>query len=230
MKQTKIEWCDATVNPVIGCTKGCAYCYARRLNQKFRWIENFSHPKFFPERLQQLSTKKPKRIFMNSMSDIADWKKEWLSKTLNEIHKNPQNQYLFLTKRPGAYLPWTQFKTEYIWCGITVTSDKEIDDRDLEMMRIIEGTGEGLNWFFSIEPMLGPVNISVAAKNGLKWVILGAETGIRKGKVSPSLRWIRDVVAVADETGIPVFMKNSLKDIVPSEEFRTEFPKRLQLK
>lgn len=58
MKSTKIEWCDATVNPVVGCTKGCAYCYARRLNQRFQWIEDFSIPQFFPGRLRQLSTKK----------------------------------------------------------------------------------------------------------------------------------------------------------------------------
>ena len=229
MKNTKIEWCDATVNPVMGCTKGCAYCYARRLNQRFKWIEDFSVPQFFPERLKQLSAKNPKRIFMNSMSDIADWKPEWLRKTLNEIHKNPQNRYLFLTKRPDGYLPWTQFKTDYIWCGITVTSDKEIDSRDLDQLRIMKETGENLNWFFSIEPMMGPVDISFAAQCGLKWIILGAETGNRKGKVSPPLSWIRNVVAQADEAGIPVFMKNSLKDIVPSEEFRTEFPKGLQL-
>lgn len=229
MNQTKIEWCDATVNPVMGCTKGCAYCYARILNQRFKWIKNFSVPQYFPERLTQLSTKKPKRIFMNSMSDIADWKREWMSESLSTIHKNPQNRYLFLTKRPGGYLPWTQFRAEYIWCGITVTSDKELDSRDLDMMRIIEETGEGLNWFFSIEPMLGPVDIFAATQRGLKWIILGGETGNRKGKVSPSLLWIRNVVAGADKAGIPVFMKNSLRNIVPVDEFRTEFPKGLQL-
>lgn len=229
MKNTKIEWCDATVNPVVGCTKGCAYCYARRLNQRFKWIGDFSVPQFFPERLQQLSTKNPKRIFMDSMSDIADWKHEWMSETLSAIHKNPQNRYLFLTKRPGGYLPWTQFRAEYIWCGITVTSHKELNSRDLDMMQIIEETGECLNWFFSIEPMLGSVDISAAAQRGLKWVNLGAETGNRKGKVSPPLLWIRDVVAAADRTGIPVFMKNSLRGIVPDDEFQAEFPKGLQL-
>ena len=229
MKSTKIEWCDATVNPVVGCTKGCVYCYARRLNYRFKWIEDFSVPQFFPERLKQLFTKNPKRIFINSMSDIADWKREWLGKTLNEIHRNPQNRYLFLTKRPGAYLPWTQFKANYIWCGVTVTSNNEMDSRDLDMMRLIKETGEGVNWFFSIEPMLGPVEISAATLKGLKWIILGAETGNRKGKVSPSLLWIRDVVAAADKFGIPVFMKKSLRDIVPDDEFRTEFPKGLQL-
>lgn len=229
MKNTKIEWCDATVNPVVGCTKGCVYCYARRLNQRFKWVGDFSVPQYFPERLPQLSTKNPKRIFMDSMSDIADWKQEWMRETLSAIHKNPQNRYLFLTKRPGGYLPWTQFRAEYIWCGITVTSHKELNSRDLDMMRIIEETGECLNWFFSIEPMLGPVDISAAAQRGLKWVILGAETGNRKGKASPPLLWIRDVVAVADRTGIPVFMKNSLRGIVPDDEFRAEFPKGLQL-
>lgn len=73
MKTTKIEWCDATLNPVVGCTKGCPYCYARRLNQRFKWTEDFSKPVFFPERLQQIPLKKSYRIFLNSMSDVADW-------------------------------------------------------------------------------------------------------------------------------------------------------------
>lgn len=228
MKSTKIEWCDATVNPVVGCTKGCAYCYARKLNQRFKWIEDFSVPQFYPDRLVQLSTRKPKRIFMNSMSDIADWQSEWLCETLKELQKNPQNRYLFLTKRPDTYLLWTRFYIDYIWCGITVTSNKEMD-RNMDIMRFMEVAGEELNWFFSVEPMLGPVDISDAAQCGLKWVILGAETGNRKQKISPSLHWIRDVVAAADKFGIPVFMKNSLKHIVPADEFRTEFPKGLQV-
>ncbi len=58
MNQTKIEWCDKTLNPVVGCSYGCPYCYARRINTRFRYVPDFSEPQFFPERLEQLKSKK----------------------------------------------------------------------------------------------------------------------------------------------------------------------------
>lgn len=100
MKKTKIEWCDSTVNPVIGCTHSCEYCYAKKLNDRFKWVNNWNEPKFFHERLKQLNSNKPYNIFMNSISDIADWEKEWVEATFKAIQNNPQNNYLFLTKRP----------------------------------------------------------------------------------------------------------------------------------
>ena len=71
---------------------------------------------------------------------------------------------------------------------------------------------------------MGPADLSRDIENGLKWIILGAETGNRKGKIVPELSWIRAIVRQADSAGIPVFMKDSLKNIVPKEEFRTDFP------
>ena len=78
MNDTKIEWCTRTLNPVVGCTYGCPFCYARKMNKRFGYVPDFSEPQFFPDRLQQLTEKKPQRIFMDSMSDIADWKPEWM--------------------------------------------------------------------------------------------------------------------------------------------------------
>ena len=67
MNKTKIDWCTHTLNPVVGCTFNCPYCYARRLNDRFKWIDDWNKPQFFPERLKELYTKKPKIIFMNSI-------------------------------------------------------------------------------------------------------------------------------------------------------------------
>ena len=61
MKGTKIDWCDCTVNPIVGCPNGCAYCYARKINDRFRFIEKWNEPKFFPERLEQFVIKAPKQ-------------------------------------------------------------------------------------------------------------------------------------------------------------------------
>ena len=74
MKKTKIDWCDCTVNPVIGCKNGCAYCYAEKINKRFGFIPNWKEPQFFPERLKQLDSKTPKSIFMDSMSDVGWWR------------------------------------------------------------------------------------------------------------------------------------------------------------
>lgn len=95
MNKTKIEWCDSTLNPVVGCTYGCEFCYARKMNSRFGWVKDFNVPQFFNERLEKLNSKSPKNIFMDSMSDIADWKGVWMANILNAISRNPQHNYLF---------------------------------------------------------------------------------------------------------------------------------------
>lgn len=224
MKTTKIEWCDATLNPVVGCTKGCTYCYARRLNQRFQWTEDFSKPVFFPERLRQIPLKKSYRIFLNSMSDVADWSCNWAEQVLRAMSQAPQNQYLLLTKRPAEISFLRALAQENIWVGVTVNSDT-VKPEGVE--RVMEEAPKTMNWFFSAEPLMGPLDISEAAKRGLKWLIIGAETGNRKGKVIPSLDWIRVLVQQADSYQIPVFMKGSLRGLVPEKEFREDFPPSL---
>ena len=98
MKKTKIDWCDCTANPVVGCLNGCAYCYARKINDRFHFIDDWTKPQFFPERLKEFESKKPKSIFVNSMSDIAKWNDEWLLALYNAMLDNPQHRYIALTK------------------------------------------------------------------------------------------------------------------------------------
>ena len=58
-----------------------------KMNTRFKWIEDWNKPQFFPERLEKLKSKKPKIIFMNSMSDIADWKEEWIEEVFKAMKK-----------------------------------------------------------------------------------------------------------------------------------------------
>lgn len=199
MAQTKIEWCDMTVNPVVGCTYGCDYCYARKMNKRFGWIEDFSEPQFFHERLQKLYTKKPKIIFINSMSDIADWNSVWLMETFVAIQSNPQNTYLALTKRPygladGVY----ENKPSNLWIGQTITCQADAD--------ICPEV-----YFLSIEPLLGYIDLKLQGTD-VSWVIIGAETGNRKDKVVPESRWANRIfTACHDFYNTPVFLKDSMR-------------------
>lgn len=96
MNKTKIEWCDKTLNPVVGCSYGCPYCHARRINARFHYVPDFSEPRFFPERLEQLKSKTPAKVFLTSMSDPADWRREWVDAVIEAIESNPQHEYLLL--------------------------------------------------------------------------------------------------------------------------------------
>lgn len=215
MNKTKIDWCTHTVNPVVGCTYGCTYCYARRLNNRFKWIEDWNKPQFYPKRLEELKSKRPKIIFMNSMSDIADWEEEWMDQVLQAIAENPQHKYLFLTKRLKGYKDIKY--TDNIWLGNTITRQNDF---------IIEyGRPNGAKRFYSIEPILEPIRLPLnnIPKKNVQWVIVGAETGNRKGKVAPEKGWIMDIKKQCRDMGIPIFMKESLKELM-GEDFIQEFP------
>lgn len=222
MNKTKIEWCDSTLNPVIGCTHNCPFCYARRMNQRFKWIDDFSKPQFFPERLEQLKCKTPKNIFMDSMSDIADWEEEWIEEVFRAIEKNPQHNYLFLTKRPYIYERMKLlFHKDNVWCGATAIDRNSCILNNIYLDQIHE-----LNTFLSIEPLLEEVGFGLGPY--VKWVIIGAETGKRKGKVIPKIEWIEKIVSECDRYNIPVFMKDSLIPIVGVENMLREFPEGLK--
>lgn len=219
MKSTKIDWCDCTINPVVGCPRGCVYCYARKMNDRFKWLEDWSKPQFFPERLEQLKSKKPKSIFMDSMSDVAFWKEEWVYITYKAMKENRQHNYIFLTKSGyqgiyGLHFGEREFWAHYdlvenVFIGLTVTKQK-----DFPCGKLYE--------FLSIEPILEkiviPDNYNVA---NIKQIIIGAETGNRKDKVIPKKEWIDSLVTQADEQNIRVFMKESLRELM-CNDFRQD--------
>lgn len=219
MNQTKIDWCTHTLNPVVGCTYGCSFCYAKKMNTRFGWIPKWEEPQFFPERLKMLESKTPKIIFMDSMSDIADWKEEWTFKVFDKIRENEQHKYLFLSKRiveffaknDGSawfYNTLAENLNIYIGSSICRQKDTSLDDEDVSD-------------FLSIEPILEP--ITIYSQYFLKWVIIGAETGNRKGKVIPKREWIESIVKQCKEANIPVFMKSSLEWIW-RDELIQEYP------
>lgn len=215
MKTTKIDWCDSTINPVIGCKNGCPYCYAERLNKRFGFIPNWREPQFFPERLKQLNSKTPKTIFMDSMSDVGHWNKDWGETIRKAILSNPQHAYIFLTKNLifGSVIQPIRLEPN-IFCGKSVTKQSDL----------YHIGGEGYE-FLSIEPLLEKIDLPDfhlrPAMRSLKQIIIGAETGNRKGKVIPKKEWVLSLVKYCNQRHIRVFMKESLREIM-GDDFRQD--------
>jgi protein gp37 len=153
------------------------------------------------------SAKEPRRIFVGSMTDLfGDWvPDEWLAAVFGACHENPRHVYMFLTKNPKRYAALEKSgllpEGENYWWGMSVTKTDA---------NFYAPTGR--NSFVSIEPMLGAVTRTDVPESA-KWLILGAETGNRKGKTVPKREWIDYWRFESEHGGAPIFLKDSLADI-----------------
>lgn len=205
MQKTKIEWCDYTWNPVWGCKNECSYCYARRLAK--RWGESFE-PHWKEKNFNRAFPKKPSKIFVNSMSEIAFWNVEWFVKVFHKIDLNPQHIFLFLTKDQRIYNEW--YFPNNCWLGVTATTQDEVRALVHRSFIICDENEERTNkYFVSIEPILSFINPNLLRDHGLDWLIIGAETGNRKEKVIPDRDWIDPLLTL----DMPIFLKDSLKPL-----------------
>ena len=207
---TKIEWTDATWNPVRGCTKispGCKHCYAERFAERFRGVRG--HPfeqgfdlRLIPEKLDApLRWKKPQRIFVNSMSDLfhEDVPFEYIQRTFEVMNQADWHQYQILTKRAQRLeavsndLSWAS----HIWMGVSV------EDKD-HLWRVdhLRRTKAHIK-FLSIEPLLGP--LGKVHWQGIDWVILGGESG--PGARPMHEEWVTDIRDQCREEGVAFFFK-----------------------
>lgn len=250
MKKTKIEWCDSTWNPVVGCLHTCEYCYARRIAERFKtpgvtvgetvvgmvldepFKDEFGRRQAYPfgftptlhsyrlEEPQRLE--KPRTIFVCSMADLfGEWvPNRWVEEVFEACEKAPQHRYLFLTKNPQRYIDLASAgklpAKDNMWYGTTIeTPCQEAFWSDNH------------HTFVSVEPILMPFD-EPTFEGGItqrtEWAILGAETGNRKGKVTPRWWWIESMVKELKKNGKRVFMKDSLIPIVGEENMLRELP------
>lgn len=157
---------------------------------------------------------RPRTIFVCSMADLfGDWVPDsWIEDVFAACENAPQHRYLFLTKNPKRYsllkkagiLP----RETNVWYG---TSTPRMND----------AYAIGPNTFVSIEPILEPFTDIGEVNCG--WVIVGAETGSRKNKIVPTKDWIMPIIDACYYEGVPIFMKESLREIM-GDDFRQEFP------
>jgi len=186
---SKIEWTDATWNPVRGCTKvspGCAHCYAETFAERFRGVSGHPYEQGFDLRLvpdkilEPLRWSKPKMVFVNSMSDLfhKDVPTSYISAVAEVMRQSPWNIYQVLTKRSERMRDMLKAElrdaasSEHIWWGVSV------EDRKYGLPRVedLRSTPAAVR-FLSVEPLLedlGKVNLE-----GLRWVIVGGESGPR---------------------------------------------------
>lgn len=184
-------------------------------------------PTFHRGRMDYLEKlKMGNNVFVGAMSDtFGSWvPDEWIREILNTCIDHPIHNYLFLTKNPERY---TQYALpagfENLWFGTSITRKSEID-------RINYLPDGRYKTFISIEPILEDlwsIKYSTLLQK-VDWIIIGAETGRHKEKTIPEFEWIKKIVVEADYAGVPVFMKDSLTNIVGEENMRREFPKQLQ--
>ena len=163
--------------------------------------------------------KKPQTIFVCSMADLfGDWvPDEWIQTVFKACEAAPQHRYLFLTKNPGRLCSLANMKNlpvaQNYWYGTTITAKHSVRFPG----RLQDNT------FISIEPLMEMMDVGLGSFGSAKWIIVGAETGNRKGKVIPEKEWVDNIVEAAGITHAAVFMKESLRSLMGAD-FKQEFP------
>lgn len=220
---SEIEWTDVTWNPVAGCTiasAGCSNCYAMRMAAR---LQAMGHVKYAGTTRKSgdryvwtgrvnidessltapLEWRRPKRIFVNSMSDLFhdDVPDEFIQRVWEVMLACPQHHFQILTKRTqrmadmfaaGAIAPFAN-----IWVGTSV-ENKEVAERVTELRRI-----KGATLFISFEPLIGP--ISEIDLRGVHWAIVGGESGPRARPMEE--HWVEKLYEICRRDDVAFFFK-----------------------
>ena len=211
---TTIEWTDATWNPVTGCTKisaGCDNCYAARFSERFRGVPGHPFETGFdltlrPERLSHpLTWKRPRMIFVNSMSDLfhKSIPKAHISAVFDTMESAHWHTYQILTKRSSLLQKFLNDRYRdrsppmHIWLGVSIENESA-KSRITHLQRANAGVR-----FLSIEPLIAPVGKLSLDK--IHWVIVGGESGPRARPMNEE--WARDIRNQCVRARIPFFFK-----------------------
>jgi len=210
MATTRIEWTEATWNPLTGCTKispGCKHCYAERMALRLRamGVDKYRngfrltlHPDTLAEPLRWTT---PRTIFVNSMSDLFHHEVplDFIQQVFDVMQRAHWHRFQVLTKRAerlhelDPLLPWPA----NVWMGVSVENATYTYRIDL-----LRQTGAAIK-FLSLEPLLAPLpNLDLS---GIDWVIVGGESG--PGARPMAVEWVRDIRDQCLSAGVAFFFK-----------------------
>jgi len=251
--RSAIEWTDATWNPVRGCTKvspGCKHCYAETFAERWRGVKGHPYEQGFdlrlvPEKLNEpLRWRRPRRVFVNSMSDLFQEKipggyieacflvmarcqalrKENVFQILTKRAKRMQDFVLYHEFPNG----WTlaALPLQNVWLGVSVEDQPWADAR----IPLLVETPAAVR-FLSCEPLLGPIDLRPwLHPRRIDWVIVGGESG--PGARPMQQWWVEFLLGQCQQAGVPFFFKqfggfpnkrNKLEDFPPHLRVR-QFP------
>ena len=210
MSYSKIEWTESTWNPVTGCTKisaGCEHCYAERMAKRLKAMGQPNYQNGFEVTLHEhvleypLKWKKPRTIFVNSMSDLFHEKVPtyFIKDIFNIMEEAYWHNFQVLTKRSNrlkdmaSLLKWPK----NIWIGVTVENNKT--KSRIEDLKTVPAFIK----FLSLEPLLEP--LGSLNLNNIDWVIVGGESGPSARPMEKS--WVRNIKNQCKASDIPFFFK-----------------------
>jgi protein gp37 len=209
---SNIEWTQLTWNPTTGCTKisdGCVFCYAHPLSLRLKAMglekyRNGFQLTLHPQELNKPFTwKKPKIVFVNSMSDLFHHEVpiDFVKKVFRVMNETPQHNYQLLTKRSERVLQianqlnWTQ----NIWLGVSVENEK-VTSRIKNLIDCPAKTK-----FLSCEPLIGQIKTLDKYIDKLDWIIVGGESGAGARPIQKI--WIDDIKNLCNKRNVPFFFK-----------------------
>ena len=207
---SSIEWTEMTWNPVTGCTKispGCKHCYAERMSKRLLAMGMKKYKAGFSIAIHESSLdepfrwKKPRIVFVNSMSDLfhKSVPSSFIESVFDVMNRAPQHTFQVLTKRPSraALLSGRLTWTPNIWLGASIESEKW-----LGRLAPLRATGARTK-FLSLEPLLGP--LPDLDLTGIDWVIVGGESG--PGARPMESAWVREIRDNCVHSSTPFFFK-----------------------
>jgi len=207
---SRIEWTDATWNPVTGCRKisaGCQNCYAERMAKRLQAMGKPQYVKGFdvaihPEMLDRPAKwKKPRTIFVNSMSDLflREIPFDFVRRVFDVMNRCTHHVFQVLTKRPEVAAEYADrlHWSDNIWLGATV------EDKDTLGRIVCLRTIPAKLRFLSLEPLLTPLRR--LPLRGVHWVIVGGESGPGSRPMKPE--WVRSIRDTCVGRGVPFFFK-----------------------
>ncbi len=213
-EHSSIEWTDSSWNPVTGCTKvssGCDNCYAERFAERFRGVSG--HPyemgfdlQFREKRLSQpLTWRRPRKIFVNSMSDLFHKDVPWhfVDRVFAVMEQADWHVFQVLTKRSSLMRNYLRQRYQsslvpsHIWCGVSVENSSCI-----VRVRHLQQSPVSVR-FLSLEPLLG--TLGEFDLSGISWVIVGGESG--PGARPVDSEWVHEVRDLCRSHDVPFFFK-----------------------